>query len=266
MSAFLGVPGSFYEVHGGSTLRTTDMKSQAILTLLGGRRIAQQGAESRRTWDVAVENADAATLSRLAVLRATVPMPWAFYSAWALVTNVMTPDQSLWRGPLSFTGASLGELVDLADGGFARSLNDTPAARTFTVQYPVTPGVPVTAGVYARQAGAAAVTLRLTWVNAAGAVATSTTVTRSLATSGPLQRITVTAAPPIEAVSCYLVVTNHSVIAAPSLTFTSSPMPWSIGAGCLTAVIDGIASDALAAWAETGGQRTGYSFSVTEVG
>lgn len=265
MSSYLGTAGAFFEVHGGSTLRTTDLRPQTVLTALGGRRVAQQGAESRRTWDVTVENADAATLSRLAVLRAALPMPWTFYSSWAAVTNVLTPDHSVWRG-LSLSGASLGSVVELADGGIARSLNDPSASRTMTLQYPVAPGCPVTGGVYARQAGTTSVTLRLSWVDAAGALVSSVTSTRPVNTQGPLQRLTVSGVTPANAVACYLVATNHSVLAGPSLTLTDAPMPWSYGGGCLTAVTDGIAADALAAWAEVGGQRTGYSFTVTEVG
>lgn len=265
MSAYMGVVGSFYEVECASSLRTTDAKAQTVLTALGGRRIAQQSPESRRTWDCSVDGAEPAAMSRLSVLRQAVPMPWVFYSSWALVTNILTPDHSAWKG-LSLSGATPGSVVELADGGLARSLNDPVGARTMTLQYPVVPGRAVTGGVYARQAGATSVTLRLSWVDAAGSLVSSTTTTRPLSAQGPLQRLTVTAVAPPTAVACYLVATNHSVLAAPSMTVTPAAMPWSVGGGCLTAVVDGVASDAITAWPKVGGQRASYSFTVTEVG
>lgn len=266
MTTYAGAIGSLVRLDYTSSQQIGDERAMSMATTLGGRRIAQLGAASRRQWSVSVPRTSVTGVARLQVLRQSVPMPWVWLPSWATRTNILTPDHSAWQG-LSLTGATVGSLVDLDDGGIASSLNDpSGSARQFTLYYPVVPGVKVTGAVYARQLAGTSVTCRITWRDAAGATISSVTGTKAVATSGPLSRVTVSATPPSNAVTCYLVATNHSILAAPSITYTDVPVEWGPGAGCLTAVVAGLEQDVVTAFGTPGGQESTYNFTVSEVG
>jgi len=256
-----------FELRCPTTLRIADARKMSTDTTLGGRVVAQLGAQSRRVWDCSIGNGDSADISLLQMLMRSLPMPWVWLSPWAVASNILQPDHSLWQG-LSLSGATVGSIVQLEGGKFAPSLNDAASpTRSFTVQLPVIQGVPVTAGVHARPVSVGgSVTCRMTWVDAGGSVLSSNSSSKVCASSGPLTRVTVTATPPVGAVAVYVVATGHTVLAAPSITYTPAATAWALGGGCSAAVVAATSMDVIAAWPEVGGQRESFDFTVTEVG
>lgn len=264
---YLGTLGRMIGIKCPASQNVEHEERYTFQTTLEGRRKAQVRPRGPRTWSL--QTSDATTPEQAATLMqfaqgAWGPGPFVFVSAEAPYTNLLDPAASTCDPKVVVMGSGsslVGSPPMLTSAGwFPRSImKDTVNGARFGDPVPVLPGVPVSGSAEVLGDGGS---VRLQFLDAAGALISAHD---SLPASNMVERRFLTVMPPSGAASVQLWVTGPIVqAAAPTVTWTDSPRPWSDGQGCLKAVVHG-ASRSLVL---TGPDRTysNLSFTVTEVG
>lgn len=269
MTAYLGPAGGLVPFRCPSAVEISTERAMSYLTTLGGRVKVQRGPVTRRQWQVGLGSATPSEIANLQALVEAGTPPWVWADPYAQVTNMFTPEQSTlapgtWFGPGSSQGGAVlvegsnaPRTVVHADGGTV-----TLGLRDGSIDRPaVVPGVPVSASLYARGAGA----LTILWHDSQGALIGSTNRPYEHAT---LTRVSATnRMPPAGAVAARLVVTGARQVAMPCISWTVDAPAWSIGRGCTRAVAEGLSESVQIAVRDSSAlRRSALTFTVREVG
>lgn len=273
--AWIGPLGALVEVRTPRGLAPSVARATTYRTTLGGVRKAHQAPRALRQLAVDLSYSTPEQVATLAALVSGEygPGPFWYVDPWAAVTNLLTPAAStLEPGSWTMTGTVVAAgAVPLVGGGRAgRSLAlASTADQVFLPRrngarddVPVVPGRRVTASVYAT---GAAVSVRIQWVDTAGAGISIATAVGSFA--GPaLGRVAVTATPPAGAAAMYVVAFGASRIARPAVTWTDEARGWYPGQGMPRCLVSGLDTNVVLAHDDTAGQGAQHTFAVTEVG
>lgn len=266
MLAYLGPSGGLVPFKCPSSVEISGERPASYRVTLGGRVKGFRGAKSRRAWSAGIGTATPSEISALQALIEYGTPPWVWVEPYAMVTNLLHPEQSVllpgtWIGSATVGGAGV-----TADGTrFGRSLIasgnvDLHCRASGYDRLPVVPGVPVSASVYGSGTGY----VRLVWLNSAGGFISNSDGASS---TGTLTRRTIGATPPANAVSAQLVSVGLTQITLPAYTFTKTPAVWSIGRGCNRVSVDGLSEAVQMAVADDPSmRRSSISFTVREVG
>ena len=262
---YLGTLGRMVEIKCPTTQRVAPAERFSFSTTLGGEVKAQMGPLGRRTWDIQLGRLS--TPSDVEALMAFANGDWGagpfwFIPADAPVVNLMPPAVAA-SDPAFISGTAAGPWLT-SEGWAARStLNDTGGFIYWRVEVPVLQGVEVTGSMVVRGDGGQ---VRLNWLDALG---NSVGISASERVAGSeTQRIAVTAAPPIGAVSARLGVSPLvERFTRPSMTWTTEPYEFGDGQGCSKAVVLNASRDVTTAWNDPRtGRWSDISFAVQEVG
>lgn len=269
--AFLGQLGSLIEfVHYKGDISVTNNREVNFKTLLGGGRVAQVApAPGLRTWSVSTTGLDSSQFAAFDALAAgAYGDVHAFVTPLAQVTNVMTKAASLpglggkkWGAAGDATPVGPVMLPSGVRSSALRSAGGLVTIGGFST--PVLPGVPVTGSVYLARVSPGSATITVTVFNEAGS---ALTLRSSQVTVGPDPVRGYVSIPNVPAGAAYVQVraSGANTIAAPAITWTAAPTPWTVGRGCQSAVISDVKEDQQDAdprepWGS-------FSFTVTEVG
>lgn len=203
---------------------------------LSGRVTAQRGPRPRRVWACGMDESlpeDYQVLEQLASWRD--PLVW--YSANSCRSNVLTPDASVFRSG-TWTGGAEGGAGMASDG--ARYLISRVSGLAATVRLvqpvPVPNDGPVTVSAYLSTHPATIGGLVVEELDPESAVVA--THSKSIPANTHAERAVASFKPSARTVAVRISVTGALMVAAPSVTFTASALPWATGRGCLAAVID----------------------------
>lgn len=225
----------------GGLQRHTERASTVFESLAGGRRVrlAPQGP---RAWEVSGDFGQGEELSILETLyldSAGARVVW--FDPAAMASNMLTPQQASFRpgwvdggvGRVSvpIVGGLRAPSVQTPAPGAWVKVTTAPAAVGLSGAVPVRPGQKVTAGVY----GIGLVDIRIRF-NGSDGEQVGEVSTSGMTLSSESDRVTLTETAPEAARTADLFVRGDG-LAAPSLTLTSSPQPWTPGHGCLSAVL-----------------------------
>ena len=278
--ARIGLPGQLIEVPGTSALSHTPERLTSRRVTLGGRRIVQEASREHRTWEVTLRQGSRA--AEVADLVAFASGEWGrgpflFLSEWAQVTNLLTPRATALDVGQPQPGTMLAGPITLADGKVAgrhivQSPNTTirlPWVAGAVEPVPVLGGHPVCASVYIAGGGGSG-NLRLRWLDATGADMGGA-MSAVYPSRSELHRFDFRRDAPAGASFAILESQVYStsappLITRPAITWTPDLLPWYPGQGAKAVTVEGLSTEVLQAWAGEGGQRAGYSFTVTEVG
>lgn len=232
-------------------------------TVEGHRRVQVLPA-SPRAWDVQWELGRPGQVAALAefVSGAWGRGPWHWVPIQAQSGNLLTPREAVLLDRFGHSSLSDAGPVRASDGAWSpRSVSvDLASGWVFMTarNLPVLPGVPVT---WAADVEGAGPQIQLTFYDDA-----DTQMSAHLSSAGGpgLSRVSVTAVAPSRAVYARIGVRSTVTrVTRPQVTWTSSPVPWSAGHGCPSAVVDGLAEDLLAA--SRHGTYSNVGFTVMEV-
>lgn len=263
---YLGSLGRLVPLRCASTERVGAESRYSARTTVEGRRRVQVVPASPRTWDVswgAGTNPDIAALSAF-TSGAWGPGPWHWVPIQAHRGNLLTPREAALVDvvPASFWALS-GPVVG-ADGVLqARSLSVSLASGWAAPwrDIPVLPGRGVTWA--ADVAGVDGPALALAFFDVDG-VQVGGFYGTARAAAG-MSRVSMYAVAP-EGAATVRVGVQPSVLSLtrPQVTWTDTPVPYSAGHGCRSAVIDGFSEDLLVA--NSSGTYSNIGFTVMEVG
>lgn len=280
MGGFIGPIGGLVEVPFTSSEPEDLAARSTYRTALSGRVTEQRGPRARRKWDCAIDISRPEDHQMLDQIAADMfdAGPHVWYSAISRVTNILTPDQSLFREG-TWTGG--------AQGGAGTASDDTPYARSYTAGLaeqmalgslaPIPSGMPVTASIYISTHPASPAMLYVDEVDPEGRLvggviqpsrALVDTHQASVAANQHAQRVAVTFTPSVRTVALRIRVVGALMLTMPAVSFTFRPMGWSTGRGCLSASINLGGSDPrLAFESEDGwGRRESRTFTIQELG
>lgn len=233
---------------------------------LEGKRKAQVKPRGPRTWELSADHYRPNEHSLLSQFAdgAWGPGPFVFVSADAPHTNILTPAASMCRESEQFQpdvlygGPSLLPTGLWAAGSY---MSGQPTTYLFGRGiYPLPPsGSNVTGALHVQGANARA---RLNWYAADRRYLGSSA---AALTPGEGWRVSsVTARPPIGAAGVGLGALTATACAAPILVWGDSAPSWSVGEGCLEAVVHAVSRDLRLA--VPGSTYSNLSFTITEVG
>ncbi|KZM78405.1 hypothetical protein [Cellulosimicrobium sp. I38E] len=273
--AWVGPLGGLVEVRAPRGIAPSVARATTYRTTLGGVRKAHQAPRALRQLAVDLSYSTPEQVANLAALVSGEygSGPFWYVDPWAAVTNLLTPTAStLEPGSWTTTGTvTAAGAVPLVGGGRAgRSLAVASTADQVFLprrngardDVPVVPGRPVTASVYAT---GAAVSVRIQWVDAAGAGLSSVTAGGSFA--GPeLGRVAVSAMPPPGAAAMYVVAFGASRLARPAVTWTDEARGWYPGQGMPRCLFPGLDTSVVLAHDDPDGRGAQHTFTVMEVG
>lgn len=265
---YLGRVGRMIGIKCPSSQQIENEPRHSFQRTLEGKRKGQSLPLNRRTWSLQTSQATSQEhVSNLNMFADGLwgPGPFWFVSADAPFTNLLTPDVST-CGEAAAYGAqvsSVGELY-LGKGVYApRSLlNANPGTLMYFggIRTPLVDRRRVTGSAWVKGANAR---VGLYWYNEAGSFL-SATVSGEAATATTIIRSTVSAIPPVGAVSCLVAAIDTVSAAQPAISWTDTAEPWSIGQGCHKAVVDSVSRDLV--MTGRNGTYSSLSFTVTEVG
>lgn len=230
MAGYIGPLGRMIKILWPTPVKVTNPTRYATKDAQARRWafVASPASAPRREWSLEVTgtNAETAELAQL-VAGAFGEGPWVFVPDEATVTNVLTPAESMLAG-VANAGA-----VDAVGGAGGRS-HTGGGLVTIAEACPCIPGEPVTVTV--DMAGASGV-LTVQPVNAAGQPAGPARTVRP--SSELMQRVSVTIpALPLSARAVKIQTRGASTVARPQVTWTDGPVPWDMGAGAASVIIE----------------------------
>ena len=248
---WIGHPGSLGPIvdYGMESVQD-DIEMQVSTSMGGGRRVAVSRTRPARSWSMSIPNAHADDINHVRTLLAVTLPPYQLVTAHAQVSNVLTPDRSVWRSlmPGSVT-VSLAGAWPLDGGGWSTvtALNPSAAfgnqALVRVGPFPVPPSWtqrPVTISCYLGTARSAGTYVTLEWLDAAGVQMGAGVLGNSVTGMDLLRRSSATATPIQE---------------------------WSVGEGADRVVITGSALDTDMAVPDRHSLRRGsYSLNLLEMG
>ena len=252
MGGLLGPVGGLRELKCASSLEVeaTDSSVASIVADLdGGEHVQLRVRRPSRVWQVGVGTArpeDMAALHQLERVQRGRSL-FAYYPEDAQVENMLDPDASLmdvrrWTnvtqgGARVLPGSGLPgprfeeSAATSPDGTWAHLSNiPVPLERTITASIYLTPYVGMAAHFWVDELRMDGSTLRVYKAStpvATGANADETT----------LRRIAHTFTTSPETVAITYGVSRAATVVAPALTLTDAPLPWMVGAGCVSAVL-----------------------------
>lgn len=233
-------------------------------TVEGARRVQAVPARPR-VWDVSWGARDGGELAKLEsfVSGAWGHGPWHWVSVAAQLGNLLTPREALL---LDRAGAAVSSVQDAgpvrdSDGGWSpRSVTVTISSGWVALMrgVPVIPGLPFT---FSCDVEGVNPQVHVDFRDAAGG-SVGTQIQAGSGTS--MQRVSSSSVVPAGAVEAYVGLRSSVTRACrPQVTWTASPVPFSAGHGCRSAVVDGVSSDLLVV--NSGGPVSGVGFTVLEV-
>nr|DAG79874.1 MAG TPA: hypothetical protein [Caudoviricetes sp.] len=282
MGGLLGPVGGLRELKCASSLEVeaTDSSVASIVADLdGGEHVQLRVRRPSRVWQVGVGTArpeDMAALHQLERVQRGRSL-FAYYPEDAQVENMLDPDASLmdvrrWTnvtqgGARVLPGSGLPgprfeeSAATSPDGTWAHLSNiPVPLERTITASIYLTPYVGMAAHFWVDELRMDGSTLRVYKAStpvATGANADETT----------LRRIAHTFTTSSETAAITFGVSRAATVVAPALTLTNAPLPWMVGAGCVSAVLMAPMSKnvQLAIPGVSWGSRSGHAWTVREI-
>lgn len=246
---WIGHPGSLGAVTDyGMESVTDDIDPKASTSMGGGRRARVSRNRPARSWSMTVPNAHSDDVNHVRTLLAATLPPYQLVTAHAQVSNVLTPERSVWRSLMPGSVAvSVAGAWPLAGGGWSTITALNPSA-AFGNQAlvrvgpcptpPVWTGRKVTVSCWLGTARAAGAYVILDWLDAAGVQVGAGVSGNTVTGMDALRRSTVTATPPAGAVACRIGILYAEILGLPQVTWTPAPIPeWSIGEGADRVVI-----------------------------
>lgn len=239
---------------------------------LSGRVTAQRSPRPRRSWSCAegsIKPEDAALLEGLASGRMYVQSDgYVWYSSYAVVTNVLTPDEGDVYGA-SWTGGAAGGAGTASDGTRYYLSRTTSPTETISITEPVAVPAQTPAAISAYISTHPSFTAQMTVeeIDPEGALVGephSTTV----AADQHAQRASLTFTTNVRTVGLKISVTGALITANAAISLTPTVEPWASGRGCRTAVVQIAGEDPRLAFVTPTnyGRRAGRSFTITELG
>ena len=259
---WLGTPGLLVPLPDvKDSLSMSGERSVTFRTTVGGRRTAHLGPTPKRDWSVSLSGLTPSQLSQVQVVLATVLPPYVWITPWAARVNVLTPAQSLLQGVPGTNGG----LRQIVGGAWVPSLLSPTTILATGV--PVSPGMTVTGACHARATSTSA-TVSVEWISAAGVTVSGPhAASKAVSATGQMERVSVTAIAPDGAATLKLRASGASVIAAPSVTYTSEALEWGIGSGAVSVVAsDPQFTPSVISESARGSRAGGITFNVYEVG
>lgn len=251
-----------------STQSVSHTNRVSTVTTVEGRVKAMVASESGRSWALGLpdgaQQAASGTLQEF-VAGAWGPGPFIFVPADAPLTNLLAPGEA---AALVSGTASVGGPIDLGDAGWAASSlivgdpETSPEIYANTTPVPVLADRPVTGSAWLQPGSQSASYLRLYWRGRDGA-GLGQTASAAVPAGAGLQRVTVTATPPVGAVGVRLVAYQAVLMTRPQLTWTNGPVPWAAGEGCPQAVVHDLSRSQTTAWPGT--VMSSAQYTITEV-
>lgn len=230
---------------------------------LENKRKAQVKPRGPRTWALSADHYRPNEHSLLSQFAhgAWGPGPFVFVSADALVTNLLTPSQSVCDRSLVYGTTLPGGPMLCGDQWAAQSWMDDPLNTIWFNRdnAPIWEGQSVTGSAWVLGAGAR---VQLQFYGPEGPMGVYQSDVWGNAASPVRSVLTMEA--PAGATSVRLRAGGAMRAAMPAITFTDSVQPWSDGQGCLKAVVSAFSRDQVLAVA--GSTFSNVSFTVTEVG
>lgn len=227
----------------------------------------------RRQWRIGL---DLCTPDEVAGLHELLMSPAAslvLVDPWAQVTNVLSPEASMFIGsPVFGDPLQAGGGYGIAGGGHVARHAINPSAQSGGEALvragiaPVRPGSTVTASTYvASRYGA---TVGIFWFGSSGSVLSlSEASAPAPADVSRLHRVSATYTVPAAAVGAGVVVRHGEYMARAALTWTPHALPWDVGGTALRCVLGEVEEGIEYAMTTPAGQRrTSSSVTVTEVG
>ena len=267
MTVYLGTLGRMIPIYSTPSAQLETEERYSFSTTLEGRRKAQVRPIGRRTWGLSAQFADPTEHSLLSQFAngAWGPGPFVFVPVDSVMTNLMTPDESLCIPTHTDSIVSAGGPVQLGSEGWsARSYQSAdPGASPLLLSrtaVPVLPGKRVTGSAWVRGSGAY---VRLHWYGEGDAYL-GLSIGNATSTPSVMTRVQVTGTPPAGAVSCRLFSSSATQVTQPAVTWTDSLSEWGAGEGCPRAVVSAFSRDQVLA--VQGNTYSNISFTVTEVG
>ena len=282
MGGLLGPVGGLRELKCASSLEVeaTDSSVASIVADLdGGEHVQLRVRRPSRVWQVGVGTAhpeDMAALHQLERVQRGRSL-FAYYPEDSQVENMLDPDASLmdvrrWTDVIpggarvlpddGLPGPRFEESVATSpDGTWAHLSNiPVPHERTITASVHLTPYMGAAAHFWVDELRMDGSTLRVHKAStpvATGANADETT----------LRRIAHTFTTSPETVAITYGVSRAATVVAPALTLTDAPLPWMVGAGCVSAVLMAPMSKnvQLAIPGVSWGSRSGHAWTIREI-
>lgn len=255
MTSWIGDAAQMMPLACASSLsRQGGMPALTQSTWADGTTQSHVGPVTPRSWSISSDATSPAVRTVLELLAAGAVSadPLAFYSDEAVVSNVLTPEDSTlldWRTPgfrrFGWGSGRPGGLM--LDGTFVPSLaspSSSPAQVTPT-RYPIPRGVTLTAAMYC---GGLNASLTVQW-QTSGGTALSEVSSPTSTVAG--QRVSVTATAPSGA-AAFTLAASGAGVGLFTVTFTPVLMPAQIGSGCLAARVVERSVDVLTAWQTPG--------------
>lgn len=241
--ALLGPVGGLEKV-AATTSEPVESEPRVILSrAISGRVSAQILPRPRRAWGCAEDTVtpeDAALLESLAPGHgSTLGSGFVWYSSYAQVTNLLTPDEG-WMLGSTWTGGTVGGGGRTGDGTRYTVSRVAAAGQSvfLTDRLAVPTGTPVTVSAYVSTHAGTPATLRVREWDAAGVVldVNQYTHTATVPAGVSTQRavVSLVTSPLTATVSINII--DPLMVAAPAATLTRGVQPWASGRGCRTAV------------------------------
>ena len=282
MGGLLGPVGGLRELKCASSLEVEAADSSVasiVADLDGGEHVQLRVRRPSRVWQVGVGTArpeDMAALHQLERVQRGRSL-FAYYPEDSQVENMLDPDASLmdvrrWTDVIpggarvlpddGLPGPRFEESVATSpDGTWAHLSNiPVPHERTITASVHLTPYMGAAAHFWVDELRMDGSTLRVHKAStpvATGANADETT----------LRRISHTFTTSPETVAITYGVSRAATVVAPALTLTDAPLPWMVGAGCVSAVLMAPMSKnvQLAIPGVSWGSRSAHTWTVREI-
>ena len=264
---FLGSLGRLIPFRCASTESVDAGARYVESTTIEGVRRVQVVPSRPRSWDVSWGARDGGELAKLEafVSGAWGNGPWHWVSVAAQTGNLLTPRESMLLDRAGISTASIqdaGPVRDSSGGWSPRSVTvSIPSGwGALARDVPVHPDRPFTFSCDV-QGNALPAGVHVQFLDGAGGVILNRT---AYAPNAGMHRVSWSGPVPAGTVSADVGVRAETYVATrPQVTWTDKPVPWSVGHGCKSAVVDGVSSDLLVV--NGSGPVSGVGFTVLEV-
>lgn len=264
---FLGSLGRLIEVPFTSSESVSRSERYVESVTVEGVRRVQVVPSSPRSWSVDTTGATATETSGIQgfAVGAWGNGPWHWVSVAAQTGNLLTPRESMLLDRAGVSSASVqdaGPVRDSSGGWSGRSVSVSIVSGWVALArgVPVHPDRPFTFSCDV-QGNLLPGGVSVAFYDGAGSYVGGGS---AYAPNAGMRRVSLSLAVPAGAVEAYVGVREQTAVATrPQVTWTDKPVPWSVGHGCRSAVVDGLSSDLLVV--NGSGPVSGVGFTVLEV-
>lgn len=267
LNPWIGDLGRLVEIPFTATENVSRQDRYTTETTVEGRRRAQVRPASPRSWSVSVPLGSGSDLAALAAFAtgAWGNGPWHWVPVQAQVGNLLTP------GEAQLTERAGISTESIQDAGPVRDSDGNWSPRSVTVtidagwgalarDVPVIAGKPFTFSCDV-QGGFTPGEIHVAFYDAAGGAMSGGAAS---APNAGMHRVSYSTVVPAGAASAQVGVRDGTKVATrPQVTWTPSPVQWSAGHGCRSAIVDGLSEDLLQA--NRFGMHSKAGFTVMEV-